>query len=81
MGGIGSIISVPTGEKVKGDGGVGGRGVLLTFSDDIAKLFAEREINFFGDRLGQGRLSDAVHYWGRDGRMMELVAVYHSEGE
>lgn len=32
-----SKISEPTGEKVKGDGGVGGRGVVATLSDDIAK--------------------------------------------
>jgi hypothetical protein len=32
-----SKISDPTGEKVRGDGGVSGRGVAARFSDDIAK--------------------------------------------
>ena len=39
MVGTSAISSEPTGEKVKGDGGVGGRGVVLT---DIAKC---REIS------------------------------------
>ena len=39
MAGTGCISSEPTGEKVKGDGGVG----VLTFSDDIAKC---REISY-----------------------------------
>lgn len=37
-----SKISEPTGEKVRGDGGVEGRGVAARFSDDIAKC---REIS------------------------------------
>lgn len=37
-----SKISESTGEKVNGDGGVEGRGVVATFSDDIAKC---REIS------------------------------------
>jgi len=37
MTGIDAMLSGPTGEKVNGDGGVEGRGVVVTFSDDIAK--------------------------------------------
>lgn len=43
-----SKFSEPRGEKVNGDGGVPGRGVVATFSNDIAKISS---VNSFRVRL------------------------------